>query len=133
MDSELGTFSDVIDPFRIAPDNVVNLSGAKIPFSPEFTGNIGLAYDIKLGDLTLTPRVDFSHQDETQAALWDTPMVTLEARDLINAQIALGTGLRPMVGGALGHQHHGRSSTYRASRTTRRSTMPRRRPSTGCG
>jgi iron complex outermembrane receptor protein len=37
----------------------------------------------------LTPRVDYSHQDETQAALWDTPMETLEARDLINAQIAL--------------------------------------------
>ena len=89
MDSELGTFSDVLDPFRTPPDNVVNLSGAKIPFSPEFTGNIGLAYDIKLGDLTLTPRVDYSHQDETQAALWDTPMETLEARDLINAQIAL--------------------------------------------
>ncbi len=89
MDSELGTFSDVLDPFRTPPNNVVNLSGAKIPFSPEFTGNIGLAYDIKLGDLTLTPRVDYSHQDETQAALWDTPMETLEARDLINAQIAL--------------------------------------------
>ena len=106
MDSELGTFSDVIDPFRIPPDNVVNLSGAKIPFSPEFTGNIGLAYDIKLGDLTLTPRVDYSHQDETQAALWDTPMETLEARDLINAQIDARTGVRPVVGGALGYQHH---------------------------
>jgi iron complex outermembrane receptor protein len=97
MDSELGTFSDVIDPFRPAddlngdgiPDNVVNLSGAKIPFSPEFTGNIGLAYDIPLGSVTLTPRVDYSHIDETQAALWDTPMVTLEARDLVNAQIML--------------------------------------------
>jgi iron complex outermembrane receptor protein len=106
MDSELGTFSDVEDPFRFVdvdpvdgvaddangdgvPDNVVNLSGAKIPFSPEFTGNIGIAYDIPIGGLTLTPRVDYSHQDETQAALWDTPMETLEARDLVNAQITL--------------------------------------------
>jgi iron complex outermembrane receptor protein len=88
-DSELGTFSDVIDPFRLPPDNVVNLSGAKIPFSPEFTGNIGIAYDFQLGGLTLTPRVDYSHIDETQAALWDTPLVTLEERDLINAQIQL--------------------------------------------
>jgi iron complex outermembrane receptor protein len=87
--SELGTFSDVVDPFRTAPNNIVNLSGAKVPFSPEVTGNIGMAYDFKLGTLTLTPRVDFSHVDETQAALWDTPMVTLPSRDLINAQIAL--------------------------------------------
>ena len=98
MDSELGTFSDVRDPFRPpgdangdgVPDDVVNLSGAQVPFSPEFTGNIGVAYDIRLGDYTLTPRVDFSHQDETQAALWPDPQVTLEERDLINAQLTFG-------------------------------------------
>jgi iron complex outermembrane receptor protein len=114
MDTELGNFSDVRDPFRFVdnvnnvtgvppgdgisddadgngvPDDVVNLSGAKVPFSPEFTGNIGLAYDIEFGEYTLTPRVDFSHQDETQAALWPDPQVTLEERDLINAQLTFG-------------------------------------------
>jgi len=88
-DSELGTFSDVQDPFLPPPNNVVNLSGNEIPFAPNFTGNIGLAYDIKLGNLTLTPRVDYSHIGETQAALWDTPMETLAERDIVNAQIAL--------------------------------------------
>jgi iron complex outermembrane receptor protein len=87
LESELGTFSDVIDPFRTAPNNVVNLTGAEVPFAPPFTGNIGMAYDIRLGEFTLTPRVDFSHQDETQAALWPDPQVTLEARDLVNAQL----------------------------------------------
>ncbi len=90
LESELGTFNAVIDPFRTAPDNVVNLSGAEVPFAPPFTGNIGIAYDIKLGQFTLTPRVDFSHQDETQAALWPDPQVTLEARDLVNAQLTFG-------------------------------------------
>jgi iron complex outermembrane receptor protein len=114
METELGTFSDVRDPFRFVdnennttgepipdgigddnngdgvPDDVVNLSGAHVPFSPEFTGNIGMAYDIEFGDYTLTPRVDFSHQDETQAALWPDPQVTLEERDLINAQLTFG-------------------------------------------
>ena len=69
----------VDDPFRPRrqrhPDNVVNLSGAEVPFAPPFTGNIGIAYDFKLGQFTLTPRVDFSHQDETQAALWPDPQV----------------------------------------------------------
>ena len=50
----------------------MNLSGASIPFRPEFTGNVGIAYDFKIGGY-LTPRVDYSHQDETQAALWDSP------------------------------------------------------------
>ncbi len=89
LDSELGTFSDVIDPFRTAPNNVVNLSGAKSPFSPEWTGNIGMAYDIKAGNFTVTPRVDVSYVSETQAALWDSPRVTLASRTLTNAQIKL--------------------------------------------
>lgn len=87
--NELGDFSDVQDPFRTPPDNIVNLSGAEIPFSPALTGNIGVAYAMSLGNLTLTPRVDFSHADETQGALWDSPMVTLPERDLLNAQVAL--------------------------------------------
>ena len=114
LESELGTFSDVRDPFRFVdnvnnvtglppgdgigddangdgtPDDVVNLSGAPVPFAPEFTGNIGIAYDFAFGEYTLTPRVDFSHQDETQAALWPDPQVTLEERDLVNAQITFG-------------------------------------------
>jgi iron complex outermembrane receptor protein len=105
LESELGSFSDVRDPFRFVdnvnnvtgippgdgiaddangdgtPDDVVNLSGAEVPFAPSFTGNIGIAYDFAFGEFTLTPRVDFSHQDETQAALWQDPQVTLEARD----------------------------------------------------
>ena len=87
--SELGTFSDVQDPFLTPPNNVVNLSGAEIPFAPKFTGNIGMAYDFKLGNFTLTPRVDVSHMDETQAALWSEPQVTLPSRTLLNAQLTL--------------------------------------------
>jgi iron complex outermembrane receptor protein len=90
LDSKLGTFSDVVDPFRTAPNNIVNLSGARTPFSPNFTGNLGLAYDIAIGEgLTLTPRVDISHISETQAALWDTPLETLKARTLTNALLTL--------------------------------------------
>jgi iron complex outermembrane receptor protein len=89
LESELGTFSDVQDPFRTPPNNVVNLSGAKSPFSPELTGNFGIAYDFKFNGYTLTPRADVSHISETQGALWDSPMVTLPERTLINAQLSL--------------------------------------------
>jgi iron complex outermembrane receptor protein len=90
LDSELGTFEDVVDPFRTPPDNVVNLSGAEVPFAPNFTGNIGLSYAIPIADLYLTPRVDVSYSGETQAALWDTPLVTLESRTLVNGLLTLG-------------------------------------------
>jgi len=106
LDSKLGTFSNVQDPFSdssepIGPLNqgpppapqiphIVNLSGARAPFSPQFTGNLGLAYDIALGaGFTLTPRVDISHIGESQAALWSEPWVTLQARTLTNALLTL--------------------------------------------
>jgi iron complex outermembrane receptor protein len=97
LHSKLGTFSDVYDPFRVAscptpPSScaIVNLSGARSPFSPEFTGNLGLAYDIPIADsYSLTPRVDISSISETQAALWDSPMVTLPARTLVNGMLTL--------------------------------------------
>jgi iron complex outermembrane receptor protein len=97
LDSKLGTFSDVYDPFRVPncptpPSScaIVNLSGAHSPFSPEFTGNLGLAYDIPLGTgFLLIPRVDVSSISKTQAALWDSPMVTLDARTLINGLLTL--------------------------------------------
>ena len=86
---------------------VVNLSGAKVPFSPEFTGNIGLAYDIKLGKLHADAPRGFLTSTRRRLRLWDTPMVTLRSRDLINAQICARTRLGQMVGRAVGHQHHG--------------------------
>jgi iron complex outermembrane receptor protein len=89
LQSELGTFSDVQDPFLTPPNNIVNLSGAEIPFAPNFTGNIGIAYGIKMGNFTLTPRADVSHMSETQAALWTEPQVTLPERTLLNAQLTL--------------------------------------------
>jgi iron complex outermembrane receptor protein len=106
LDSKLGTFSDVQDPFSdptqpIGPLNqgpppaaqiphIVNLSGARVPFAPTFTGNLGLSYDIPVGaGLTLTPRVDVSHLGEAQAALWSEPWVTLKARTLTNGLLTL--------------------------------------------
>jgi len=60
-----------------------------VPFAPNFTGNIGLSYAIPLGDLSLTPRVDVSYSGETQGALWDSPLVTLESRTLVNGLLTL--------------------------------------------
>lgn len=90
LDSELGTFIGVVDPFRTAPNNIVDLSGARSPFTPEWTGNIGIAYALPIASgYTLTPRFDVSYVSDAQAALWDSPRVTLEERTLVNAQLTL--------------------------------------------
>jgi iron complex outermembrane receptor protein len=99
MDSDIGRFEDVIDPFRTAAnagcptapdcDVLVDLSGQRTPYSPEWTGNLGIAHDIHIGDYMLTPRVDVSYVAETQTKLWDTPLVRLDDRTLVNARIVL--------------------------------------------
>lgn len=96
LDSELGTFKGVEDPFRVDDpstpelENLVDLSGAESPFSPEFTGNVGAQYTFELDNgVTLTPRLDYAHISDTQAGLWDSPLIELEDRDLLNVQVIL--------------------------------------------
>ena len=50
---------------------------------------MGIAYDIPLVDYRLTPRFDVSYTDKTQTKLWDTPLVQLESRFLVNARLVL--------------------------------------------
>ncbi len=93
LDSELGTFKNVINPYLLPPNNVVDLSGAKSPFSPKWTGNVGVSYTINLpGDMRLIPRVDYSYIDSTQAGLWNSSLITLEDRKLTNVQVRLESG-----------------------------------------
>lgn len=87
LESELGTFRDVIDPFTL---EVVDLTGAESPFAPDFTLNVGVEYTFRLArDLTLRPRLDYAHISETQAGLWGSQLLTLESRDLLNVQLRL--------------------------------------------
>ena len=87
LDSELGTFKDVMNPFTGA---LVDLSGAKSPFTPKWTGNVGVQYAIHLPwDMTLTPRADFAYADNAQAGLWNSPRITLEERKITNLQLRL--------------------------------------------
>jgi iron complex outermembrane receptor protein len=104
LDSKLGTFSNVINPFAtfVVPDGTplpancspgqatVNLTGAKAPFSPSFTGNIGVQYRFEVMDgITLTPRADFAHIGENRATLFECEVTVLKARDLLNLQLRL--------------------------------------------
>ena len=88
LKSKLGEFSGVTNPLT---NEVVDLTGASSPFSPEFIGNIGISYEIPLGDnFSITPRIDVAHTSETQAALWFDEEFTLEARTLMNVRLDVG-------------------------------------------
>ena len=94
MHSDIGGFPNVVDPFRTAAnggvDVLIDLSHRPTPYSPEITANVGLAHDYHLANgYMLTPRVDFSYVSKTQTKLWDTPLVTLEQRNPVNARIVL--------------------------------------------
>jgi iron complex outermembrane receptor protein len=99
MHSDIGKFQNVIDPFRTAANGgipvVIDLSGERTPYTPEFTGNIGIAYDFQLSGMLngfmLTPRFDVSHTSELKSKLWDSPLVRLDDRTLANARLTLAS------------------------------------------
>jgi iron complex outermembrane recepter protein len=94
LDSELGVFPDVVDPTNPpapgAPPNFVNLSGGTAPFSPEFTLNVGASYEFIVSPgLSLTPRVDVSHVDDANGAVFESPRTLIASRTLVNAALRM--------------------------------------------
>jgi len=102
--SKLGTFDNTENPFfgALAPDGsplpancdtgspTVNLTGAKVPFAPTITGNVGVEHAVHIAEgLTLTPRADLAHIGKSRATLFQCEMTVLEARTLLNLQLRL--------------------------------------------
>ena len=90
LHSELGNFS-ATNPSDL-PAGVQNLSGKSTSYAPAFTGNIGGQYIFHLAnDISLTPRVDYSHTDAQWGTLFEDAAVgdRLPARNIVNAQVNL--------------------------------------------
>lgn len=93
LDSKLGTFPRVVNPFLPPPNNIVTITGGKTPFAPEFSLNIGGEYEFEINDgLSLTPRVDYGYISEQSGSLIVAPQTHLGARGLLNAQLYLRSG-----------------------------------------
>jgi iron complex outermembrane receptor protein len=97
MHSDIGKFENVVDPFRTADnggvDVVIDLSGERTPYTPEFTGNAGVSYDFFMSGMldgyVLTPRIDVSHTSDLKTKLWDSPLVRLDDLTLVNGRLTL--------------------------------------------
>ena len=97
IDPRLGTGAALICDPESGPASArcIDLTGREQPYAPDFTFSAGVQYAIPIGaDVTLTPRVDFSHIASTFGTLFQNPALgdRLEARDILNAQLTLTTG-----------------------------------------
>jgi iron complex outermembrane receptor protein len=89
-ESELGDFNNVVDPLTL---ETVDLTGAKFPYAPDFSYNVGVEYQFKFGNGgTLAPRLDYGYITDTQAELFDHPQYKLQSRGLLNARIRYQSG-----------------------------------------
>ncbi|NML04362.1 TonB-dependent receptor [Sphingomonas sp. G-3-2-10] len=64
--------------------------GDRLPFSPEWTINAGVQYEIPLGgDLSLTPRVQWSHLGEQLATPFPSISSIVPGRDIFDVRLSL--------------------------------------------
>ena len=119
LNSKLGEFPGTINPFGPPPlgdpvahaeavvfghncnttAGLVDLTGSKAPFSPDFTGNVGVQYAVHAGEgWTITPRADLSYADANQADLFSCSIETIKSRTLLNLQLRIEDSDSPWWG-----------------------------------
>src|SRR5262249_6097818 len=64
------------------------LVGARTPFAPELTANVGAAYTFHVSEmagnpLTITPRIDLAYKSHSYAQLFQNPSTRLPAETLV--------------------------------------------------
>jgi len=60
------------------------VSGAANPYSPQWTGNVGLEYEFEVGGGSLTPRVDVSYIAPQWVTFFEEPRDYIASRTLVN-------------------------------------------------
>jgi iron complex outermembrane receptor protein len=59
------------------------------PQTPEWSGNIGIAYTAEMGNWVVIPRLDWSYTDEVYNDAINTPQLKSDSYDLVNASLSL--------------------------------------------
>lgn len=68
------------------PTNVV---GNKLPGAPDYKFSLGAQYAAPLGDLTLTPRVDYIYTGKSTGSVFNSPINNIASFSQVNAQIQI--------------------------------------------
>lgn len=65
-------------------------SGDVLPFSPEWTINAGIQYDIDLANgMTLTPRLQWNHTSESYSTPFRSARTKMSSRDVVDLRVTL--------------------------------------------
>lgn len=67
----------------------VNIKGNKLPGSPDYKFSAGIQYAAPLGEMTLTPRVDYIYTGKSTGNIFNGPVNEVPSFSQINAQIEL--------------------------------------------
>jgi iron complex outermembrane receptor protein len=96
LEGSVGYLDDQIDEIAFVPGTSATVGpNNTLPFTPEWQGNLGLAYDFHLGSdaFVLTPRVDYSITREQYFDAANTvETAQLDDVELINASLTLASG-----------------------------------------
>jgi iron complex outermembrane receptor protein len=86
LDATIDDLSNI--PFAVLPPGLV--VGNALPFAPEWTGHVGLAYTAHAGSLEIEPRLDTSYQSQTFFDATNTPEIAQDDDvTTVNASIQL--------------------------------------------
>ncbi len=76
-----------------------NVTNGPNPYSPTWSGNIGVAYEMGLANgMSVTPRVDFSYMSEQWTTVFQNAAERMQARKLFNANITIKRDRWKIVG-----------------------------------
>ena len=76
-------------PASGSPGIDVNIKGNKLPGAPDYKFSAGVQYDAPIGDLTLSPRVDFVYTGKSVGNIFGGTVNEIPSFTQVNAQIQL--------------------------------------------
>jgi iron complex outermembrane receptor protein len=98
LDDSFDTVTPIVVPGQTVTATVTPANS--LPFTPEWTGNIGIGYDIEFGDSTLTPRINASYTDsQFFDAANSLEVAQVEDVTLVNASVTWAIGGWKFKGG----------------------------------
>jgi iron complex outermembrane receptor protein len=93
IEGSMGYLDDSFDSITTVPGATATVGpNNSLPFTPEFSANIGIGYDFKFSDLKLTPRVDLSYTDSQYFdAANSVEVAQNDAVTVVGASVTLGS------------------------------------------